>query len=1841
MPSSNHIKSFLDAFAYTMKRSIKHAVNHQSLSIQNRCLRSELQSRDTYKFISSAQQALFEEILAEKIWYLYHAEHSKYAHGVPIHILHKFLHEEYIHHAICDPNHQNKSFANRLLKLTKLHASYQQDIWLRMHQLPFYDACENNIDIKPFAFKKSTTEKQHNLHKITTEDIIGCNIDRTGRIAWYYAEDHTQNPTDHLVFFPGIFEPDTIFIGNALHAVNQLNALVKQSKGSHNTHILLQSSHLLENTKLGFFEQELWRFLMYYPSGGHHQKLLDCYPLFGISSKDIMKQYLNKYIYAEDNSDKYKFSVFKDHKPCAIEYDKDNDFFTVNPKLSLTDQIHAFQSYHYNELEHLKTTQTHGDALNEQYDRLFTACLSTNSRLFYDIKLLKSVFWSWCYHPNASTQHIFPKISIFEHMANELIQKYQNSVNRSLGGKYRDVLELSQYEYTLLRQLWYIGIKHNIFDSMANSMNLSFVLKLSDIALDKNDINWFISIMNTRLKHKHLHMDQSFIYGSLFNVIHDVVSKLSVEEKSSEKHHQQLTKLLHVLNDSYALLPKRNKDKTYHEIDERFMLLFNEMTVLSNHDALKEIKLMNMSQSFLQRLAKKIRVSVHEIQTMDSLSDVMDISEVGANTRSSAHIELVRFHHHLRHRRFDIALRTLLQFETSMIDTGVANSNPFVLDSAKKMMTLPTDPKIWRSGAKKPSTYHVQNNLQPLKIEIPTVINVCIGCIPKLELNQNEMANMLYPIQDIMELVTREHGSMHIAHQIFKNILQASELPLPMSLVTKYLDLYIEYDSFLSSPLPMMECILKRYIPPFIISSNMVHRGPVHSTKKRDANHMGLHDFSVMTKSDGIDDKMDPFTSFTSARGYKILPLAIYNKMFKLLNQYSSVHGLGHFNMEQNIGTRAKHNGKQGQLNAMYDAAVQDDDAMLLNQYYLLSNQSEKHVVDGCDFVWKIMEWDGYNGDIQIYNLMLDTLCKWDEITSALSLFEQMVGDHTFNSNKDGFIEPNHQTLYILCDAMIHPLNITHFVQNISPNEWHATLSNKIKHVQHQSWFNIYKHRGQILHDLAVHNRSEWINLQNKYGDIVHHSTNELFFGYFPRTQFLMAAALNRLEEITAVLNDNASEWLDNLIECYVIQYLPDYKHIFKVKPHTLRMEIIQQICDSKTRFGFETTLNEQMVLRLWSYVQEFRRAPHRYSHRKFERDCAWTISDLKKLFSVPTLSEFISPQINGNAIKSNSNFLLTPSFAKSLFSSKSNAVEQEEEEEEDEIETAAESQAICKLMKLEETIDAVPTPFASSLKIHHLKLDRTDLYSANVEWWQSQYDCLRPTLMPQAISHPELSRNISNCRKTIFSAAIPTPSQYFDEHKYIQSLLQSSCNLWTLMHVCATYYRSFGWENAHYALLRIATELSGRSRPFCDVSWMVYDELLNHNQDRKKNGALHQRSMQQLFWLTGEPYVYNKQKMNQWKGYNTIITSLHWIYLILNMNDKQVGIVHNTFLFEFITHSKEVTTKDLCYLLAARIEGGLFNKGGLNAAYISETSQAILNRLFAIFNTQRSVLYVEDVSKTATAIGSYLVEHQMFDIIDRLIHSIAKYPDLIALNDDEHSYQAVINKTRFNMSQFLTDLLLSMESKFLVQRKSDGFLAMMTRITNNILLIHSHYNKANESNRLSIKEWTRLFYDNFDRLTISEALLLLQTLMNVDQDHNDNQMNWNLITKLSFRQFNAYNLEKLSSNELTQILQILMDVDKKCSHNQEEHVISTSLIHNIEHIISHHICNCPDRLQQNDIQLLEQCLDYFNLNKSELIKAQHFFVESHKDLTPHWTKFYKTTQDNQTIIDEWWKKDK
>lgn len=392
-------------------------------------------------------------------------------------------------------------------------------------------------------------------------------------------------------------------------------------------------------------------------------------------------------------------------------------------------------------------------------------------------------------------------------------------------------------------------------------------------------------------------------------------------------------------------------------------------------------------------------------------------------------------------------------------------------------------------------------------------------------------------------------------------------------------------------------------------------------------------------------------------------------------------------------------------------------------------------------------------------------------------------------------------------------------------------------------------------------------------------------------------------------------------------------------------------------------------------------------------------------------------------------------------------------------------------------------------------------------------------------------------------------------------------------------------------------------------------------------------------------------------------------------MDDAEVATAHNTFLREFITKHDTVSIADLTYLLAARIEGGLFCKSGSES--IGTISQSIFDRMFVICK-------VDTAEDLAENIGRHLLESRKLDLVDRVVHSLAKYPDLIALNDEKHSFlvDLMIQKRRrgrFVVCHFLRELLLSLERRLLVHPKSDGILGMMTRITNNILLIHHHCNavhgqlggggggtttavnehgsvqedktvvmsgcvsansggEGQQQSPLNVKEWSQLFHENFNRLDIHEALSLLQSLPR-------NMVNWDLMAKLSFHQFDRHNLSLLSSDELTALLRILVEMDR----GSTVETVPTSLIHSVEAIISEQLCEKPEALDAEQIRLLAECLDYFALNKSELLKAQRQFVTSHDHLAPHWAKFYKYKRhskhdddddDSRVCIDEWWAKD-
>ena len=112
-------------------------------------------------------------------------------------------------------------------------------------------------------------------------------------------------------------------------------------------------------------------------------------------------------------------------------------------------------------------------------------------------------------------------------------------------------------------------------------------------------------------------------------------------------------------------------------------------------------------------------------------------------------------------------------------------------------------------------------------------------------------------------------------------------------------------------------------------------------------------------------------------------------------------------------------------------------------------------------------------------------------------------------------------------------------------------------------------------------------------------------------------------------------------------------------------------------------------------------------------------------------------------------------------------------------------------------------------------------------------------------------------------------------------------------------------------------------------------------------------------------------------------------------------------------------------------------------------------------------------------------------------------------------------------------------------------------------------------------------------------------------------------MAKLSFHQFDRRNLGQLSSDELSALLRILVEMDR----GSTVEAVPMSLIHAVEAIISERICESPEDLDAEEIRVLDDSLDYFALNKRQLIKAKDHFVKSHDHLAPHWAKFYKYRQ--------------
>ena len=350
----------------------------------------------------------------------------------------------------------------------------------------------------------------------------------------------------------------------------------------------------------------------------------------------------------------------------------------------------------------------------------------------------------------------------------------------------------------------------------------------------------------------------------------------------------------------------------------------------------------------------------------------------------------------------------------------------FELAAAMKMLTLPASAAVWRDAQSVPAQHSKRQmlNLRSLPLEVPALLHLCVSAIPKLPLSQHEMAQCLAPLPMILEHVTKEHASMSVCHAVMAQILASSVLPLPLSLALKYLDLYAHFDEFGASPVAVIEAILRRYIPPFVLQHSPSDT-QTQSQPKTTLYGGALRDFAAMTKSDGDDDAMEPFSDdMATGAGFKVVPLSLYTGMQRLLSRFSSAHGLG--------------------VRHVFGAAPPESVAAM------------KREVIGCaERVWRCMEWDGHDADCATLNLKLDTLCKWDEMTAALSLFERLVGERV--------VEPDNGTLYALADAMVHPLSIEHFVREVAPKESAAALQREMAHAQDSAWHNMYKHKGQVL----------------------------------------------------------------------------------------------------------------------------------------------------------------------------------------------------------------------------------------------------------------------------------------------------------------------------------------------------------------------------------------------------------------------------------------------------------------------------------------------------------------------------------------------------------------------------------------------------------------------------------------------------------------------------------------------------------------------------------------------------------------------------------------------------------
>lgn len=192
------------------------------------------------------------------------------------------------------------------------------------------------------------------------------------------------------------------------------------------------------------------------------------------------------------------------------------------------------------------------------------------------------------------------------------------------------------------------------------------------------------------------------------------------------------------------------------------------------------------------------------------------------------------------------------------------------------------------------------------------------------------------------------------------------------------------------------------------------------------------------------------------------------------------------------------------------------------------------------------------------------------------------------------------------------------------------------------------------------------------------------------------------------------------------------------------------------------------------------------------------------------------------------------------------------------------------------------------------------------------------------------------------------------------------------------------------------------------------------------------------------------------------------------------------------------------------------------------------------------------------------------------------------------------------------------MERRLLSERplRSDGVVALMTRITHNALRIHLHFERPLRD------EWRRLLLDNLERLSVDEVLHSLLLMAQGEAEVEGEGVDWALMARLSVHQLRAHNLGQLSADQLNTLLHIMTQIEAPYPR-------SLSLLLDLEGIVSERLCASPPAIGVEHVQRMEQCLDRLELSKARLLKAKQYFIDTHRhSLAPHWSKFY--TRNNE-----------